>query len=187
MRKPWLILCLFCFILLTACGMNKDESYQIQPFTFTDQNKQPFGAKNLKGKIWIANFIFTNCETVCPPMTASMTELRDEMKKEKLQVEVVSFSVDPTVDTSDVLKSYIAKFTDDDSNWHLLTGYDQKEIETFAREEFQTLIQKPKSSNQVIHSTSFYLIDQNGRIVKHYGFQKSHFNEIINDIKKLDE
>ncbi|WP_413303803.1 SCO family protein [Bacillus sp. 1P10SD] len=187
MKKTWLIFCLFSLTLLTACGMNKEESYPIQPFTFTDQNHQPFGSDQLKGKVWLANFIFTSCETVCPPMTASMAELRAELKKEKLDVEVVSFSVDPSVDTPDVLKGFITKFTNDERNWHLLTGYSQQEIESFAREEFQTLIQKPKSSNQVIHSTSFYLIDQNGKSVKHYGFQKTHYDEIINDVKKLYE
>jgi protein SCO1 len=56
----------------------------------------------------------------------------------------------------------------------------------FAREEFQTLIQKPDSSNQVIHSTSFYVIDQHGSIVNSFGFQKSHFEEIIREVKKLE-
>lgn len=187
MKKTWLIFCVFSLTLLTACGINKEEPYHIQPFTFTDQNQQSFGSDQLKGKVWLANFIFTSCETVCPPMTASMAELRAELKKEKLEVEVVSFSVDPTVDTPDVLKEFISKFTNDESNWHLLTGYSQQEIESFAREEFQTLVQKPKSSNQVIHSTSFYLVDQNGKLFKHYGFQKTHFNEMINDVKKLKE
>lgn len=81
------------------------------------------------------------------------------------------------------MKKFVGKFTVDDSNWHLLTRYSQKEIERFAREEFQTLIQKPKSSNQVIHSTSFNLIDQKGKVVNNYGFQESHFKEIIKDIK----
>jgi protein SCO1/2 len=186
MKKTCLILLTLCFLFVTACGKNNVATYQMQSFTFTDQNGQPFGVENLKGKVWIANFIFTNCETVCPPMTASMAALREEIKKENIQVEFVSFSVDPTVDMPEVLKKYLEKFTVDYSNWHLLTGYDQTEIETFAREEFQTLIQKPKSSNQVIHSTSFYLIDQNGKVVNNYEFQKSHFNDIIKDIKKLD-
>lgn len=58
-------------------------------------------------------------------------------------------------------------------------------IKAFAREEFQTLIQKPSSSDQVIHSTSFYLINQQGEVVNSYGFQQSHFEEMIAEIMEL--
>ncbi|WP_175640379.1 SCO family protein [Metabacillus schmidteae] len=185
MMKKVSLLLILCCIFMSACGTNKASTFQMSSFTFTDQNGQPFGTENLKNKVWIANFIFTNCETVCPPMTASMSALQKELKNQDLDIELVSFSVDPTVDTPDVLKTFMEKFTDDSSNWHMLSGYSQKEIEEFAREEFQTLVQKPSSSNQVIHSTSFYLIDQNGEVVNSYGFQQSHFEELIVEIKKL--
>lgn len=68
----------------------------------------------------------------------------------------------------------------------MLTGYIQIEIEVFAREEFQTLIQKPSSSDLVIHSTSFFLIDKNGEVVSSFGFQQSHFIELIAEVKKLN-
>ncbi len=184
MKKVSLVLILCCLIM-SACGTNTDSTYQMQTFTYTDQNGQPFKSENLKNKVWIANFIFTSCETVCPPMTASMSALQKELKNQGLDVQLVSFSVDPAIDTPDVLKTFMEKFTEDSSNWHMLTGYSQKEIEEFAREEFQTLVQKPSSSNQVIHSTSFYLIDQNGKIVNNFGFQQSHFDELMTEIKKL--
>jgi protein SCO1 len=186
MKKLSFILLVTFSLFLSACGMNKEVPYGIQPFHFTDQNGQSFGVDDLKGNIWVANFIFTNCETVCPPMTSSMAELRKEIEKEGLSVQFVSFSVDPIVDQPDTLKTYLKKFTTDESNWHMLTGYTQKEIETFALEEFQTLVQKPTSSNQVIHSTSFYLIDKNGNVENNYGFQEQHFKDIIKDIKKID-
>ena len=91
-----------------------------------------------------------------------MADLQKKFKEEGIQVEFVSFTVDPTVDSPEVLKEYIHQFTDDETNWHILTGYTQEEIEVFAREQFQTIVQKPSSSNQVIHGTNFYLINQQG-------------------------
>ncbi|MGR3764471.1 SCO family protein [Rossellomorea sp. NS-SX7] len=185
MNRLYLPFILMLVMMLAGCGIEKNIEYQMEPFTFTDQNGEEFGSNDLKGKVWIADFIFTSCETVCPPMTASMASLQKEMKKKGIEVEFVSFSSDPEIDTPEKLKSFKEKFDGDEDNWHLLTGYTQTEIETFAREEFQTLIQKPQSSNQVIHSTSFYVIDQNGSIINSFGFQRSHFDEIIRQIEKL--
>lgn len=65
-------------------------------------------------------------------------------KKEKLDVEFVSFSVDPEIDKPEMLKQYASKFHADLSNWHFLTGYSQKEIEAFAQKNFKTIVQKPQ-------------------------------------------
>ncbi|XXM72553.1 SCO family protein [Lysinibacillus sphaericus] len=172
-------------VILTGCSMDEEKEYNMQGFTFTDQNGQSFGSRDLKGKIWVADFIFTNCDTVCPPMTASMAALQKEMETEGIDVQFVSFSADPEIDTPQRLKVFMKKFNGNEKNWHQLTGYTQQEIEVFAREEFQTLIQKPESSDQVIHSTSFYVIDQNGEVSNSFGFQRSHYAEIMREIKKL--
>ncbi|WP_094777216.1 SCO family protein [Domibacillus aminovorans] len=170
---------------LSACNFNGNEPYQMKSFTFTNQHGQDFGVEDLKGKVWIADFIFTSCETVCPPMTANMAALQKKLKSEDIPVEFVSISVDPSVDTPEKLREFMKKFTEDDSNWNMLTGYSQQEIEKFAREEFQTLIQKPESSDQVIHGTNFYLINQNGEIINDYSFTLGDdFKEIIADVKK---
>ena len=140
---------------------------------------------DLTGTMWIADFIFTNCTTVCEPMTAEMAALQQKFKDEDIPVEFVSFTVDPTVDTPEILKSYVQNFTDDLSNWHLLTGYSQEEIETFARDHFQSIVQKPASSNQVLHGTNFYLIDEQGVLVNEYNYiDASYVDEMIRDAKK---
>ena len=67
-----------------------------------------------------------------------------------------------------------------------MTGYTQEEIEVFAREQFQTIVQKPSTSNQVIHGTNFYLIDQQGSIVNEYNYvDTSYVKEMMKDIKKI--
>ena len=102
-------------------------------FSFIDQEENSFSKQDLKGKVWIANFMFTSCKDVCLPMTYNMSKLQKMLKDEGMQnVEFVSFSVDPEVDKPKVLKTFGDKFNVDYSNWHFLTGYKQKEIERFA-------------------------------------------------------
>lgn len=177
-------------ILLSACGGSgiKDPlNYPVEDFTFTDHNGEEFGSKNLEGKVWIADFIFTNCNTVCPPMTHNMTKLQKMVKEEGLEnVEFVSFSVDPEVDSPEVLKEYGGKFELEFSNFHFLTGYKQEFIEKFALDNFKTLVKKPENEEQVIHQSYFYLVDQNGTIMKYYtGSSDVPYADIINDIKAL--
>ncbi|PLT34957.1 SCO family protein [Bacillus sp. V5-8f] len=177
-------------LLLAACGPGKvpdAKNWDVDSFTFTDQDREPFSKSDLKGKVWVADFIFTNCETVCLPMTSNMAKLQERVKEEGLaDVEFVSFSVDPEMDTPDVLKKYASTFHVDFSNWHFLTGYGQKEIEQFAMENFKTIVQKPKEQDQVIHGTDFYLVDQDGKIIRYYtGLNKIPMDEIIKHIKIL--
>ncbi|MFC3885234.1 SCO family protein [Bacillus songklensis] len=175
-------------LALAACGSKIPDplNWKLDNFSYTNQENEPFGLSDLKGKVWIADFIFTNCETVCPPMTANMAKLQKKMKEEGLDVEFVSFSVDPEHDTPEALKEYAAKFDGDLTNWHFLTGYKQEEIEQFALKQFKTIAQMPKESNQVIHGTDFYLVDQEGKVVKSYsGVSNTPYDEIIEHVKAL--
>jgi len=176
-------------ILIAGCGREKiknAKNWPVDSFEYTDQNGEPLSLDDLKGKVWVANFIFTSCETVCPPMTANMARLQQKIREEGLKnVELVSFSVDPEVDTPEKLKEYAAKFTEDQSDWHFLTGYAQKHIEQFAKDVFKTHVYKPKNDDQVIHGTDFYLVNQKGVIVKYYDGLDVPYDEILHDIKVL--
>lgn len=189
MKKKMFISCFLFLIFLTACSGNKIKdplNYKVENFEFTDQNGQPFALADLKGKVWVADFVFTSCETVCPPMTAHMAQLQEKAEKEGVEVEFVSFSVDPEVDTPEKLKQFANQFSDSLDNWHFLTGYSQETIENFAKNSFKTIVQKPESDDQVIHGTSFYLVDQNGVVLKSYnGVENTPYDEIINDIKAV--
>src|SRR5690606_41608417 len=119
--------------------------WPIEPFVYTDQNGKPFSLADLEGKVWVATFIFTNCKTVCPPMTANMARLQRMVAQEGLdQVEFVAFSVDPEVDTPEALRESAARYTDNTENWHFLTGYVQEHIEQFARDNFKAIVHKPE-------------------------------------------
>lgn len=105
-------------------------------------------------------------------------------KKEGLDVEFVSFSVDPEVDTPEKLAAYAKQFTDDLSNWHLLTGYSPAEISELAQKSFKTIVQKPANDDQVVHGTSFYLVGPDGKVVQTYsGVQDVPYETILEHIK----
>lgn len=178
--------------VLTACNSNEipnAKNWKMDEFSFIDQEENSFSKSDLKGKVWIADFIFTSCDDVCLPMTANMSKLQKMLKDEGMKnVELVSFSVDPEVDKPNVLKTFGDKFHVDYSNWHFLTGYKQKEIERFAMKNFKTIVVKPENEDQVTHGTDFYLVDQDGKIIQYYsGLEKIPFEEIIQHIKILQK
>ncbi|MDP4083556.1 MAG: SCO family protein [Bacillota bacterium] len=188
--RYYLCLLLISSVLISGCvqnGIKNALNWQIKDFKVTNQDNKPFGMKNLKGKIWISDFVFTKCTDICPPMTANMTKLQNRIKAEGLKnVELVSFSVDPTVDSPAKLHSFAKQYGADLKNWAFLTGYSQKFIENFALKNYKTLVKKPDQGDQVIHGIDFYLVGPDGKIKKSYnGYDKTPFDEIINDIKTL--
>ncbi len=187
--KQSILLVVIVMFILSACGQGiKDaKNWPVGDFTYTNQNSKPFGLRDLEGKVWVANFIFTNCDDVCLPMTANMKKLQDLAAEEGIKnIEFVSFSVDPAVDSPEVLTDFGKSFNADFKNWHFLTGFEQTEIENFALTDFKTLVKKPESGDQVIHGTDFYLISGEGKIMKYYtGLAEIPLDEIIKDIKSI--
>ncbi|WP_026073517.1 SCO family protein [Robertmurraya massiliosenegalensis] len=197
-KRFWLsifiiILLIIILLVFKSChqigntGINDALNWSLEDFTFTDQNGNEFGKDDLKGKIWVADFIFTNCTSICPPMTHNMTKIQKMAEEEGIEnVEFVSFSVDPTIDSPEVLNDYGSKFELDFSNFHFLTGYDQSFIESFALENFKTIVKKPENEDQVIHQSYFYLVNQEGTIMQYYsGANDVPFEDIINDMKAI--
>lgn len=181
-------------LLLTACGdklpieTNMDES--VADFSFTNQHNETFGKSDLAGTWWIADFVFTNCETVCLPMTSNMAAMQDKIKKEELPVQLVSFSVDPEFDQPDVLLEYGEEYGSDFDSWNFLTGYDYETIRNLSIKSFRAMLKAPQKSSddQVMHDTRFFLVDPEGNIVKGYdGVPNSSIDEIIADLQVLQD
>lgn len=188
MRKyRGLLLAVFFSIFLAACtqGIEDPLEWEIEDFTFTNHNDEDFGLADLEGEVWLADFVFTNCTTVCLPMMANMTDLQGRLKEGGLDVQIVSFSVDPAFDKPEILKSYAENYGADLSSWNLLTGYTPKEIDEFAMKNFQTLARKPANDDQVIHGTYFYLVNQEGVIMKSYDGLNPPVEEILADAEIL--
>lgn len=185
-----LVLLFSAVLLLSACdqkGIKDAKDWPIENFTVTNQENKQVSLKDLKGKVWVSDFIFTSCTDVCPPMTANMVKLQQKVKAENIKnIQFVSFSVDPTVDSPEKLSSFAKQYGADTKNWTFLTGYSQEYIENFARTNFKALVKKPEEGDQVIHGTDFYLVGPDGKIKKYYdGLKNIPFDEIIRDIKAL--
>ncbi|WP_285800673.1 MULTISPECIES: SCO family protein [unclassified Exiguobacterium] len=190
-KKWWIGSLMTMLIVLAGCGQEIEDplNWEVESFEYMNQEKEMVSLDDLKGKVWMADFVFTSCETVCPPMTYNMTKLNEALEEEGVEdVQFVSFSVDPTVDTPEKMKEFMSGYDLSKADWQFLSGYSQDEIETFAQENFKALVRKPEEGTQVDHATYFYLVDQEGKIIKAYpGFQDVPTEDIINDIKILQK
>ncbi|MBA4496143.1 SCO family protein [Paenactinomyces guangxiensis] len=169
-----------------------DLNWKVPDFTFTDQNGKSFGLKDLKGKVWLADFIFTRCPNVCPPMTANMAKVQKHLNQSGVDVSFVSFSVDPDYDKPAVLKKFAEEHNAILQNWTFLTGYKLEEIQPIAKETFKGNIIHQKGPSPdvpvlVNHPTQFYLIDGTGKVVKFYDGLKPNPEQILKDVKELQK
>ncbi|ENH97202.1 SCO1 protein-like protein [Gracilibacillus halophilus YIM-C55.5] len=184
-----LIIASFTLLLLASCGTASDENSgesDIDAFSYTNQNDETFSSDQLQGKTWVANFIFTNCERVCPPMTSNMSRLQSLLAENNIDAELVSFSVDPTNDTPQILKQFAEDRGAQFDNWNLLTGYSDDEIKQLAKESFSTLVENPENSDQVLHSNKFFIVSPNGKVVDNYnGTQADNMQKIVDKIQSI--
>lgn len=178
----------FSFIIfLTACN-NKIEANMSEPmanFEFTTQNNETLRLDDLKNNWWIANLTYTNCRTVCPRTTANMVDLQNRMQKVGLHTHIVSFSIDPSHDTPDILKKYAEEYNADQDTWDFLTGYDFETIQKISEETFKAILQEG-AVGQKTHSYAFYLIDPDGIIVKKYnGMSTTELDMLVDDLQTI--
>ncbi|AMW98950.1 SCO family protein [Rummeliibacillus stabekisii] len=195
MKKILFLPCLLIVsaILLSACGggnFKAETDWKVQNFNYTNQNDEKVSLDSLKGKPWLAMFIFTSCTTVCPPMTMNMTAIQKDFKEKGLKdYHIVGFSVDPKTDTPEKLKKYLKQYpVPDTSKWDLLTGYSQDDIANLGLKSFKTFVKDDPNSNQVIHGSSFFLVNQEGVVVKSYsGYKEVPYDTIAVDMETIIE
>lgn len=180
--------------LLVACSEENIEtnmSEEIQDFEFKTQDNETFGLSDLKGKWWLADFMYTNCNLVCPTMTSNMVRVQLKLKEVNLanKIEIISFTVDPDYDKPEILKEYAKSYQADLSNWTFLTGYQFETIKELSIGSFKTMLQEgsPENENDLIaHGTSFFLVNPQGELIKKYdGMGPEQIDEIISDLRKV--
>ena len=169
-------------LLLSACSRpaNLPVLGSVAPFHLTSQSGHDFDSAVLAGHVWVADFIFTNCEGPCPRMSAYMRALQ-KATTDLPDLKMVSFTVDPKRDTPQVLNDYGKSYSADSNRWYFLTG-DPKILDTLDHDSFKL----GNVGGQMDHSTRFVLVDRNGQIRGYYGIADGDpVSELARDARRL--
>jgi len=138
------------------------NKHTIADFKFINQNGKIITQKDYEGKIYVADFFFTTCPTICPKMTNNMVWLQNQIKNNP-KVMLLSHSVTPDIDSVPVLKQYALKKGVIDSKWNLVTG-DKKDIYYIARKSYLAVkTGKPDELYDMVHTENFILVDSKRR------------------------
>ncbi|MGQ0614176.1 MAG: SCO family protein [Planctomycetaceae bacterium] len=153
---------------------------EVPAWSFTERTGRAFGTSDLRGKIWVADFFFTNCFGPCPLMTARMKHLQERFAAAD-RFRLVSFTVDPERDTPEVLRAYAAKQGAHEERWLFLTG---------AREEINRLAFQGMGigteGESMHHSTRLVLVDPDGFIRGYYDAKDDeHMERLEKDLRSL--
>ena len=130
-------------------------------FKLTERSGKQVALSDLKGQVWVADFIFTHCADVCPVMSLRMKNLQETAERHGIRL--VSFSVDPSRDTPEVLSTYADQYGADKNRWLFLTGKEDF-IHALAIKGFHLGVDKAGKETPILHSDKFVLIDRKGRI-----------------------
>ncbi len=164
-----------------------DSGHRVLPFRVVDQNGDTITGKDYEGKIYVANFFFTRCKTICPPMMYHMGIIQDAVRDDP-EVMLLSFSVTPVIDSVPVLKAYAEQRHIDSWKWHITTG-DKKHIYRLARRSYFAVLDHGDGDLQdFIHTEKFILVDKNRQIRGFYdGTDPGTPDQVLHDIALLKE
>jgi protein SCO1 len=166
---------------------NKDTVYHtIAQFSFINQAGDTITNADVLGKVYVADFFFTSCPTICPIMKKEMLRVYEKFKDQP-DFKILSHSIDPTHDTQAVLKDYAEKLgVEDVTTWNFLTGDQEKIFEIGQTSYLTTAMADQMEPGGFLHSGAFLLIDQQGRIRGVYdGTKSNQVDRLIKDIPKL--
>lgn len=163
-----------------------DTVYQTIPdFTFVNQYGDSTGSKNLKNKIYVADFFFTSCPSICPIMERNMLNVYKAFK-DSADIKIVSFTIDPRHDTVPVLKKYADKLGVTGNSWWFLLGNKDKVYDLAAKDYLVAVSQDSTVAGGYVHQGYFVLVDKLGRVRGSYdGTDIKQVNQLIDDIKTL--
>lgn len=160
--------------------------HTIADFALLNQNGDTITQNDYEGKIYVADFFFTTCPTICPIMTDNMVKLQEQLKNNS-NVKLLSHSVTPQIDSVPVLKAYAVKKGVNDNKWNLVTG-DKKQIYDLARKSYLVAKDQPYGGQyDMIHTENFVLVDTKKRIRGFYdGTNWEEMEQLLKDIKILE-
>lgn len=163
-----------------------DENHTIPSFEFINQKNEIFNSEEHKNKVWIINYFFTSCPSVCPKMMKTMQEVHDKVRNSE-EVILLSFTVDPKRDKPERFMNYLERFNLNHDNWQLLTG-NKRDLYRLARRSFLISATEAGAEAELdfIHSENIVTIDKVGKIrCITNGTAPNADNEIIKVISRL--
>ena len=163
------------------------KNHTISDFELINQNGEVITNNNYKDKIYVADFFFTRCQTICIAMSYNMSELQEFYKKDD-DIMFLSHSVTPTIDSVSVLREYADRKGVIDEKWNVTTG-SKKHIYELARKSYFAVLEGGDGGeNDFIHTEQFVLIDKKRRIRGFYdGTEKEDMVKLKNDVVLLKE
>lgn len=162
----------------------------VPSFRLTDQRGQPFGARELQGKVWIANFMFTSCPSSCPRLTRHMARVQGALGRSRRDVRLVSFSVDPAVDTPERLRAYGVRYGQDPSVWTMLTGPNGA-VQDISIRGFNLALEAPSyegprpANYNILHGEHIMLIDRRMHIRGYFRADADGLNRVVRAARRL--
>jgi len=170
--------------LVDTTIVHKINYHKISDFSLTNQNGETVTQNKFDNKIYVADFFFTTCQSICPIMTKNMKEIQDKLIKDS-EVLLLSHTVFPEIDSVEVLKKYAIENDVIDSKWDLVTG-DKKQIYDLARKSYLAAKDNSFGDYEMIHTENFVLIDKKKQIRGFYdGTNKEEIDKLYEDIKIL--
>ena len=163
------------------------KDHTIADFELTNQNGEKITNKNYKDKIYVADFFFTRCQTICIAMAYNMSELQN-LYKNDAEIMFLSHSVTPEIDSVTVLKEYADRKGVIDGKWNITTGAKTHIYELARKSYFAVLDEGNGDENDFIHTEQFVLVDKEKRIRGYYdGTEKEDMEKLKKDIVLLKE
>jgi protein SCO1/2 len=170
--------------------------FQLPKYQLTNSFGQPFGSDDLKGRSYIANFIFTSCPTTCPAQMEKTQEIQKRVRGLGTKIGIVSFSVDPENDTPKVLHKYARNLSANPHVWTFLTAKDRNQIHDLLvdgfkvpmgeLEEVEGVVDREKVTVwDIVHSERFALVDSQGQVRGYYSTTQSDIDKLMIDVGLL--
>jgi len=189
--KPhfWLILFAMVVVVPLSRTLSRERprppemKLQLPAFELTSERGQPFGSKDLQGKVYVADFVFTSCPTVCPRLTERMAKIQHRSRNLGIAFQLVTFTVDPDNDTPQVLADYARSVHANPARWSFLTG-PLGDVEKTVVQGFKLAMGKEEVSEgifSIFHGERFVLVDQNGMIRGYYEATDAGTDALLRD------
>jgi len=197
----WVIFVLFTFSYPLIKSINRQlppplpKLYKVPEYSLTNSFNKPFGSKDLKGKLYIAGFMFTSCPTTCPALMEKMDKIQKRVRGLGTKIALVTYTVDPEYDTPEILFKYARKRHANPYVWSFLTG-STKDLRNTIIDGFKVPMgeREPMTGNvngeeitlmDIAHSEKFVLVDWNGYVRKYYNSDKNDINQMMIDVGLL--